>query len=42
VNLIRVGEAYYVVDVHHRISVARALGDETIEAIVTVWQIEAA
>jgi hypothetical protein len=38
VELIRVGEVYFVRDGHHRISVARALGQWEIEAVVTVWQ----
>ena len=38
VQLIQVGAAYYVRDGHHRVSVNRALGQEVIEADVTVWQ----
>lgn len=38
VELTRLGETYFVRDGHHRISAARALGQEYIEAIVTVWQ----
>jgi hypothetical protein len=38
VELIRVGDYYFVRDGHHRISVARALGEQYIEAEVTVWQ----
>jgi hypothetical protein len=38
VELTRVGEIYFVRDGHHRISAARALGQEYIEAVVTVWQ----
>ena len=38
VQLIQVGGAYYVRDGHHRVSVNRALGQEVIEAEVTVWQ----
>jgi hypothetical protein len=38
VQLIQVGSAYYVRDGHHRVSVNRALGQEVIEADVTVWQ----
>ncbi len=34
VDLFKVGEAYFVVDGHHRVSVARALGTPTIEAHV--------
>jgi hypothetical protein len=37
VELIQVGDAYYVRDGHHRISVARAFGQEQIDAEVTVW-----
>jgi hypothetical protein len=37
VQLIQVGGEYYVRDGHHRVSVARALGQDTIEADVTVW-----
>jgi hypothetical protein len=40
VDLIRVGDIYFVRDGHHRISVAKALGQQEIEAIVTVWQVE--
>ena len=40
VELIRVGDIYFVRDGHHRISVARALGQREIEAVVTVWQVE--
>ncbi len=39
VNLVQVGEVYYVLDGHHRVSVARALGREYIEAEVVVWQV---
>jgi hypothetical protein len=38
--LIQVGEAYFVRDGHHRISVARAFGYKTIEAEITVWNVE--
>jgi hypothetical protein len=37
VELIQVGEVYYVRDGHHRVSVARALKLSHIEAVVTVW-----
>jgi hypothetical protein len=37
VDLIQVGDAYYVRDGHHRVSVARALGQEYVDACVTVW-----
>jgi hypothetical protein len=39
VDLIQVGSIYFVQDGHHRISVARALGQQDIEAEVTVWQV---
>jgi hypothetical protein len=38
VELYKIGEAYFVVDGNHRISVARANGNKDIEAIVTEWQ----
>ena len=38
VELIQVGGDYFVRDGHHRISVAAALGLETVEATVTCWQ----
>jgi hypothetical protein len=37
VELIRVGEHYFVRDGHHRISAAKWLGMKEIEAEVTVW-----
>jgi ParB-like chromosome segregation protein Spo0J len=40
VELAQVREAYYVLDGHHRISVARAFGQESIDAAVTVWEVE--
>lgn len=42
VELIRVGDIYFVRDGHHRISVAAALGQTEIDAEVTVWQTGAA
>ena len=39
VALVQVGDAYFVQDGHHRISVARALGQLDVEARVTVWQV---
>jgi hypothetical protein len=39
VELIQVGEVYFVRDGHHRISVARAVGQMDIEAEVTVWDV---
>lgn len=41
VKLIQVGDTYYVRDGHHRISVARAMGQEWIEAEVAVWRLDA-
>lgn len=38
VELIRVGEAYFVRDGHHRISVARAIGQAYVEAVVMAWE----
>jgi hypothetical protein len=37
--LVQVGKVYFVRDGHHRISVARALGQLDIEAEVTIWQV---
>ena len=39
VALVRVGDVYFVQDGHHRISVARALGQLEIEARVILWQV---
>ncbi len=41
VSLVQVRDVYYVRDGHHRISVARALGQTTIEAKVTAWNVYA-
>ena len=40
VELAQVGDVYFVLDGHHRISVARAFGQESVEAEVTVWEVE--
>jgi hypothetical protein len=40
VELIQVGKVYFVRDGHHRISVARELGGQAIDAEVTVWNVE--
>lgn len=40
VELVRIGEAYFVIDGHHRISVARALGQTYIDAKIMVWHLE--
>ena len=39
VDLIQVGEVYFVRDGHHRISVGAALGQQEIDAVVTVWHV---
>jgi hypothetical protein len=39
VVLVQVGDVYFVRDGHHRISVARALGQLDIDAEVTVWHV---
>jgi ParB-like chromosome segregation protein Spo0J len=39
VELIQVGDTYFVVDGHHRISAARALKVDHIDATVTVWEV---
>jgi len=38
VELIQIGDVYFVRDGHHRISVAHVLGQEEIEAEVTLWE----
>jgi hypothetical protein len=39
IDLIRLGDVYFVRDGHHRVSVARALGQQEIDAFVTVWDV---
>jgi hypothetical protein len=39
VELIQVEETYFVVDGHHRISVAKALGEQMIDAEITAWKV---
>jgi hypothetical protein len=39
VELVQVGDVYFVRDGHHRISVALALGQRDVEAEVTLWQV---
>lgn len=39
VALVQVGEVYFVSDGHHRISVARALGESHVDARVMVWEV---
>jgi hypothetical protein len=38
VELVRAGDAYFVMDGHHRVSVAKTLGHDEILAQVTVWE----
>ncbi len=40
ISVVQVGDAYYVRDGHHRVSVARLMGEDFIEANVQVWQIK--
>jgi hypothetical protein len=40
VDLIQVGDVFFVRDGHHRVSVAQALGQVAIDAEVTVWQVD--
>ena len=40
VELICVGEVYFVRDGHHRISVAATYGAREIDALVTVWEVD--
>jgi hypothetical protein len=42
VQLVQIGEVYFVQDGHHRISVARASGKAYIEAEVMVWEVTGA
>jgi hypothetical protein len=39
VTLVQVQDQYFVLDGHHRISVARALGQKEVDAEVTVWDL---
>lgn len=41
VRLVQAGDVYFVVDGHHRMSVARMLGATYIDADVTVWDVMA-
>jgi hypothetical protein len=40
VDLVQIGELFFVMDGHHRISVARALGEKFIDANVTLWKLK--
>lgn len=42
VSLIQIRDHYFVEDGHHRISVARALGEIAIDAEITVWDLSGA
>lgn len=37
IDVYKVGETFYILDGHHRASVARYLGNQVIEAYVTEW-----
>lgn len=39
VELIQIGDYYFVRDGHHRISVSQAMGGQIVDAEVTVWQV---
>jgi hypothetical protein len=39
VELVQVGDVYFVRDGHHRISVSKALGEEFIEAVIVTWEL---
>ena len=39
VELIQVGDVYFVRDGHHRISVARMRGQRAVDAVVTAWDV---
>ncbi len=39
IELIKVGNVFFVQDGHHRISVARALGETAMDAEVVVWEV---
>lgn len=39
VELVQVGDTYFVRDGHHRISVSKALGEEFIEATIVSWEV---
>lgn len=38
IKLLKVGQSYYVIDGHHRVSVAKALGQDEIRADVLEWR----
>ena len=39
VDLVRIGDVYFVLDGHHRISVAAVLGQKRVQAKVVVWEL---
>lgn len=40
VELIQIGDIFFVRDGHHRVSVSRALGRDYIDAEITVWEVK--
>ena len=42
IEVVQLGDRYFVRDGHHRVSVAHALGQDEIEAVVTVWAVATA
>jgi hypothetical protein len=39
ISVVQVGSVYYVRDGHHRVSVARLMGEQYIEANAQIWQV---
>jgi hypothetical protein len=39
VKLVQVRDCYFVEDGHHRLSVARAMGESAVDAEVTIWEV---
>lgn len=40
IELVRVGDLYFVRDGHHRVSVAKAFGQHEIDAVVIEWEVD--
>lgn len=40
IEVVKLGDVYFVKDGHHRVSVARALGYKYIDAVVEIWESE--
>ncbi len=40
IELIKIGDIYFVRDGHHRISVSKAMGRTYVDAHVTVWEVQ--